>query len=62
MVKLSSIYPQMSDWSVAEGSISPNRFTSDIGKQNTTALNSIPCFDHVTNGDSTNYDKQKYLQ
>jgi hypothetical protein len=62
MVKSNSINPQLSDWSSAQDSVSHNQFMSDIGRQNNTRSNSIQCFDHVINDDSTNYDKQKYLQ
>ncbi len=56
MVKSSSIYPQRSDWSTSPNSVSHNQSTLNIDRQNNTKSNSIP------NENSTNDDKQKYLQ
>jgi hypothetical protein len=62
MVKSSSIYPQLSDWSTSQNSISHNQSTLNIDRQNNTRSNSIQCFDRVLNENSTHDDKQKYLQ
>ncbi len=61
MIELSSTYPQISDWSTGQNSISHNPSTPNINRQTKSSSNIIQHLDHVIDANSTNNDKQKYL-
>jgi hypothetical protein len=62
MISSKPTYPQLSIWSTEHDKISQHQQTFDNSIQNKNGSNNIHCFDSITDGNTTEYKKQRYPQ